>query len=75
MLAIVLHRCPYYRTAEQNLYGRLLSVSSDTDTKYWSALAGATLDISQCDSGFVQVTPAAWQAGPAQPGAINHETL
>lgn len=55
VLLTVLHRCPYYRTAEQNLYGRLLTVDSDTNTKYWSDLAGATVDMSQCDSGFIQV--------------------
>lgn len=52
---VSLHRCPYYRTAEQDLWGRLLDVSSPAETKYWSSLANVAVDSSTCDSTFVQV--------------------
>lgn len=53
---VLLYRCPYYRTAEQELWGRLLDVSSPEETKYWSSLANVAVDSSTCDSTFVQVT-------------------
>jgi hypothetical protein len=53
------YRCPYYRTAEQDLWGRLLDVSSPVETKYWSNLANVAVDSSNCDSTFVQVST--WQ--------------
>lgn len=49
-------RCPYYRTAEQGLWGSLPSVSSDTDADYWTDLASATLNKDKCDSSFLQVS-------------------
>lgn len=52
-------RCPYYRTAEQGLWGKIPSVSSPADVDYWSKLSGATFDSAKCDSSFLQVWSAA----------------
>ncbi len=46
------YRCPYYRFADQQLYGNLTgSALEDTDTEYWGALANATL--ASCNGTFL----------------------
>jgi hypothetical protein len=52
--ALVLCRCPYYRFAEEGLYGKLSSVNSSAAVDYWDQLSTAQLD--SCDASFLQVT-------------------
>lgn len=49
------NRCPYYRFAEDGVYGLLPSVNS-TDTEYWGALSGATL--TSCNASFLAAATA-----------------
>lgn len=47
------YKCPYYRLAEQGLWGELPAVSLPSADEYWDQLPTATLDT--CDSSFLQV--------------------
>ncbi|KAI8472764.1 MAG: plasma-membrane choline transporter-domain-containing protein [Monoraphidium minutum] len=53
------YRCPYYRFAEEGLYGQLAGVA-DTDTAYWGALSGAAA--AACNATFLAL------AGDKLPG-------
>lgn len=54
-------RCPYYRFAEQGLYGALGTVD-DADTDYFKALANATL--ASCNGSFLTAASAKASARP-----------
>ena len=67
-------RCPYYRTAEQGLYGTL--TLGDTDNQgdyfdaYWSRLTTTTLTTAQCGinlPGFPDKFKSAFMADPSNP--------
>jgi len=49
------HSCPYYRMAEQGLYGKLTDVQP-VSTDYWSKLSTASL--ASCDGSILQVQQA-----------------
>lgn len=49
------HSCPYYRMAEQGLYGKLTDVQP-VNTDYWSKLSTASL--ASCDGSILQVQQA-----------------
>lgn len=49
-------RCPYYLTAEQDLYGRLPDVGSPTETEYWVDLEDVQMDKAQCSNDFMSVS-------------------
>eukprot|EP00879_Flechtneria_rotunda_P020927 GHRR01022035.1.p1 GENE.GHRR01022035.1~~GHRR01022035.1.p1 ORF type:complete len:473 (+),score=147.31 GHRR01022035.1:32-1420(+) len=46
------YRCPYYRLAEQNLWGALPAVDANTAVMYWDQLP--TAQLTGCDSSFLQ---------------------
>jgi choline transporter-like protein 2/4/5 len=48
--------CPYYRTADQDLWTRLPADVSPTETAYWSDLANVQMDKAQCSNDFVSVS-------------------
>lgn len=72
--ALLLHicRCPYYRTAEDALYGTLTITDDDggyADT-YWDSLTTTTLTTSQCGidlAGFPDKYKSAFLADPDSP--------
>jgi hypothetical protein len=49
-------RCPYYLTAEQDLYGRLPDVESPSETAYWIDLEDVQMDKAQCSNDFMSVS-------------------
>lgn len=53
--------CPYYRTADQDLWTRLPDVPP-TETAYWSDLADVQMDKAQCSNDFVSVSLASQPA-------------
>lgn len=48
--------CPYYRTADQDLWTRLPADVPPTETAYWSDLADVQIDKAQCSNDFVSVS-------------------
>ena len=67
-------RCPYYRTAEQGLYGTLTLGNTDNQgdyfDAYWSRLTTTTLTTAQCGinlSGFPDKFKSAFMADPSNP--------
>jgi len=65
-------RCPYYRTAEDGLYGTLTITADEAgyaDT-YWDSLTTTTLGSSQCgidSAGFPDKYKSAFLADPNNP--------
>jgi hypothetical protein len=49
-------RCPYYLTAEHDLYGRLPDVESPSETEYWIDLEDVQMDKAQCSNDFMSVS-------------------
>lgn len=49
------YRCPYARTAEGGLWGKLPAAVAPTEVAYWGDLSSVTLDSAACNGTFLQV--------------------